>query len=123
VVNGFAFRWAVGDDCRSGADDYEYDLESTLAHEIGHALGLRHSLDQEATMYTRPQPCARDRRDLSADDVEAIADLYAPSAGDLPGAFGCSAAGGGGAPLAFIAVAAVFAVRRRKAQAAARCAG
>lgn len=122
AVNGFAFRWAAGDDCATGADDYQYDLESTLAHEVGHAVGLRHSEDPEATMFTRPQPCASERRDLAEDDLEAIAALYGgagPSdqAIDPEQPAGCSAAGGpgGGAPLLVIAWAAgaVLAARRR----------
>lgn len=127
AVNGFAFRWATGDDCKRGEDDFEYDLESTLAHEVGHAIGLRHSKDAEATMFTRPQPCARDRRDLAQDDLDAVAALYGDGSAidDQPEPpAGCSAAGGqgGGAPLLpFIAVGAVV-VRRRRRAAADRCA-
>lgn len=124
AVNAFAFRWAVGDQCARGADDYQYDFESTLAHEVGHAVGLRHSEEPDATMFTRPQPCARERRDLAGDDLEAIAVLYgdAPAIDDPNSApAGCSAAGGGssgGAPLLLIA-AVGFAVRRRRRLAAA----
>src|SRR4029079_10679816 len=122
AVKGFAFRWATGDQCNRGADDFQYDFESTLAHEVGHAVGLRHSEDPEATMFTRPQPCARERRDLSQDDLEAIAALYGDSAiddepaGEAPA--GCSVAGGqsGGAPLLVIvwAAGAVALARRRR---------
>lgn len=128
AVNGFAFRWATGDDCKRGDDDFEYDLESTLAHEVGHAIGLRHSEDPDATMFTRPQPCARDRRDLAEDDLDAVAALYGEDgAMDDPSAppAGCSAAGGqgGGAPLlVFIAAGAAAVVRRRRRAAADRCA-
>jgi len=125
AVNGFAFRWATGDECNRGTDDFEYDFESTLAHEVGHAVGLRHSEDPEATMFTRPQPCARERRDLAQDDLEAIAALYGDDAasddqqaGEPPA--GCSAAGGQGpgAPvLVLLAIAAL--VRRRLAYPAA----
>lgn len=129
AVNGFAFRWAPGDDCANGTDDFQYDLESTLAHEVGHAVGLRHSEDPQATMFTRPQPCARERRDLSDDDLSAIAALYGEGtedpATDTGTPAGCSAAGGSGAgaPLVLIAFAAVaVARRRRRPVAAARCA-
>ncbi|HEU5059788.1 MAG TPA: matrixin family metalloprotease [Kofleriaceae bacterium] len=129
AVNGFAFRWAAGDACATGADDYQYDLESTLAHEVGHAVGLRHSEDPEATMFTRPQPCARERRDLADDDLAAIAALYGgDGADDQPvdagPPAGCAAAGetGGGAPILFIAAGAMAAARRRRRAAAARCA-
>jgi hypothetical protein len=132
AVNGFAFRWATGDQCDRGADDFQYDFESTLAHEVGHAIGLRHSEDPEATMFTRPQPCARDRRDLAQDDLEAVAALYGDDgamddeAAPEPPA-GCSVAGGqgGGASLVLTlwAVGAVVLVRRRPRAAADRCAG
>lgn len=93
VINAAAFRWSAGDAC-SGA----YDLEATLAHEIGHALGLRHSRSPGATMHTHPQLCERDRRDLDGDDFAAIADLYGSTAPpeNVAGA-GCSAAGPGDA--------------------------
>ena len=131
AVNAFAFRWAAGDDCRAGSDDYQYDLESTLAHEVGHAVGLRHSEDPDATMFTRPQPCARERRDLADDDLAAIAALYGgDGASDQPidaeQPAGCSASGGGsgGAPLLVIlwAAGAMVVARRRRPSAAARCA-
>ncbi len=128
AVNGFAFRWATGDDCKRGDDDFEYDLESTLAHEVGHAIGLRHSEDEDATMFTRPQPCERDRRDLAQDDLDAVAALYGDgSAIEDPPATpaGCSAAGGqgGGAPLVLLIVAGAAALLSRRRRAVAdRCA-
>jgi hypothetical protein len=118
VVNGARFRWAAGDSCSDA-----FDLESTLAHEMGHALGLKHSAVEEATMFTRPAPCARERRDLAADDVEAIADLYSrPTAGDDQAATdgasmgGCSAAGTrgtSGGVMLLLVVAAVALARSR----------
>jgi hypothetical protein len=61
-----------------------YDLESTLAHEIGHLLGLSHSNVISATMqpsqalngtYGRP---ALTERSLSDDDVVAVRTVYGP---------------------------------------------
>lgn len=115
VVNGAGFRWAAGD---GGCSD-AFDLESTLAHELGHALGLKHSAVADATMFTHPSPCARDRRDLAADDVAAIDALYTapltdPDA-DRPAIGGCSAASGrsSAAMLLLLLAAATLARSRR----------
>lgn len=92
VINGAGFRWATD---ASGCSD-AFDLESTLAHELGHALGLRHSEFTDATMFTRPAPCADGRRDLASDDMHAIDDLYATPPQLTPdddATGGCSATG------------------------------
>jgi len=65
-----------------------FDLESTLTHEIGHLLGLRHSAVMGATMA---DSFARNGtrgivdfspRTLATSDVAAIRDLYGASVGD-----------------------------------------
>ena len=62
-----------------------FDLESTLTHEIGHLLGLRHSGVMGATMA---ESFARmgtfglvdlGQRTLSESDIAAIRDLYGPA--------------------------------------------
>ena len=42
-------------------------------HEIGHALGLKHSQKKESVMYAR---YSRSRDKLTQDDVEGIRALY-----------------------------------------------
>ena len=50
-----------------------FDLETVALHEIGHNLGLAHSLDVAAIMY----PTYRGtRRSLGADDINGIRRLY-----------------------------------------------
>ena len=54
-----------------------YDLESLLAHEAGHVLGLgEDTVDPEATMYFRSEPCDTRKRSLTEDDAAAINELY-----------------------------------------------
>lgn len=64
-----------------------YDLESTLAHEVGHFLGLEHSAVMGATMQPRQARNgvyglpAFTQRTLSPDDVAKARSLYAPDGG------------------------------------------
>ncbi len=49
--------------------DNDYRLVRVLAHEFGHALGLKHSEDQKAIMYRLIQS---DTIELSADDIASL---------------------------------------------------
>lgn len=61
-----------GRDCPLG----EYDLDNTMTHEIGHLLGLDHSLDGDATMYGGAPPGEVRKRDLLADDIAGVCTAY-----------------------------------------------
>jgi hypothetical protein len=77
------------------------DVQNTVTHELGHALGLQHEEAlQEAVMYPLAFNGDVDKRSLSSDDIGGIDALY-PLAGPGPG---CSAAGGGPLLLGLLAL-------------------
>ena len=49
----------------------DYDLQAVVTHEIGHFIGLDHTLDFSATMYAGYEPGSIDQRTLEPDDVDA----------------------------------------------------
>ena len=82
------------------------DLQNALTHEFGHALGLGHLDDADATMYGTALTGEVSKRDLSEADEDAILGLY-EGGGDLSSeptkveddafpwaSFGCSSAPG-----------------------------
>lgn len=52
------------------------DLASVLTHELGHALGLDHSSNTEATMYHSYSNGETKKRSLHTDDLNGLAYLY-----------------------------------------------
>jgi hypothetical protein len=73
--------WSVGTPVPGNA----YDLATTVLHELGHALGLGHSCGEggpvcnstlrDSVMY-RQVSAGESRRELTADDLEAIQTAY-----------------------------------------------
>ncbi len=56
----------------------EVDLDSLITHEMGHLLGLGHSLAAGATMMAGYEKGSTELRSLSADDVAGICAIYPP---------------------------------------------
>jgi len=54
------------------------DLASIATHEAGHFLGMAHSTDHEATMYTYYTPGDLKYQSLEPDDEKGICELYPP---------------------------------------------
>lgn len=96
------------------------DVQNTLTHELGHAMGLLHNAtDAKVVMYPSAPAGEVTKRVLAADDSEALRVLYAASSagandalvGEPPMAQGCSASMG---ELSMFALAAVMSVLSRK---------
>ena len=107
VLNAVDFTWTTS---VTGCGD-DYDTLSAVTHELGHALGLAHSLGHpDATMYATGDACEIVKRDLDPDDTAAIAELYAtpPAAGG-----GCDAAGSSSGLWLGLAAVVVLCGRRR----------
>ncbi|PKA61096.1 Metalloendoproteinase 1 [Apostasia shenzhenica] len=68
-----AERWAVNFSVE--ASEVAIDLESVITHEIGHVLGLAHSLVPEAVMYPSLSPRIK-KIELRIDDIRGIQALY-----------------------------------------------
>ena len=56
----------------------EVDLDSLVTHELGHALGLAHSLNLQATMIAGYVKGSSGLRTLGEDDVDGVCSLYPP---------------------------------------------
>jgi hypothetical protein len=77
---GFTF-FTGGTGCNGGIY-----VENTAAHEFGHALGMGHSADPDATMYAVSSYCSTSGLTLNADDLSGVEALYPPaSANTAPG--------------------------------------
>jgi hypothetical protein len=117
VLNAANFTWTTNP---TGCTT-QYDLQSALTHELGHALGLAHSMGHpEATMYATGDACETVKRDLAPDDEAGLNSLYPKPAEPAPAVAGCSAtrAGAGSGGLAVALAIALAAVRKRRTAAA-----
>ena len=73
-INSFRNEFSTGDDQSSN------DLQGVLTHEVGHFLGLDHSLVENATMFADYALSNLGTRTLASDDRAGICSIYAPAA-------------------------------------------
>lgn len=81
-INSFEYQFSTGNPVTSN------DLDSMLTHEIGHMLGLAHTLVKDATMYAQYQEGTDTLRTLSSDDLTGICAAYPPDR--VPSRTSCS---------------------------------
>jgi hypothetical protein len=81
-ITSFEYQFSVGDPVSTN------DLDSMLTHEVGHMLGLGHTLVTDATMYAQYKEGSDTLRTLASDDVNGICAVYAP--GRVPIRTSCS---------------------------------
>lgn len=55
----------------------QYDMQTIMTHEIGHALGLGHSSDTKTTPVMKPTFSTGEKvRTISSDDIDGIKAIY-----------------------------------------------
>jgi len=58
------------------------DVQNTIAHEVGHLLGLDHSPESEATMFAMAPSGETGMRTLDSDDIAGVCDIYPSGAAE-----------------------------------------
>jgi hypothetical protein len=71
-INAVQAKYSIGDPVQGA------DLDSVLTHEVGHLLGLAHTLDEDATMFASYTEGTNTLRSLAADDKKAMCAAYPP---------------------------------------------
>jgi hypothetical protein len=77
-VNSFRNEFSIGEAQSSN------DLQGVLTHEVGHFLGLDHTLVENATMLADYALSNLGTRTLASDDRAGICSIYAPAAEPAP---------------------------------------
>ena len=88
------------------------DIQNTITHEFGHALGMAHNpSDSEVVMYPSARLGELSKRVLSGDDRAGIGALYPPG---MPLNGGCSSSSGESTLVWFFFLFPVFILSRRR---------
>lgn len=96
---------------KAPAGELRYDVQNTITHELGHALGLMHNQEDElAVMYPSSAPGETSKRKLASDDIAGLAELYGKVQETEP-TMGCSATAS--APMWLVNLGLLLAFRRK----------
>ena len=79
---GYSF-YALDGSCNSNLGNGVY-LHDLATHEFGHMLGLQHSSDPSATMFSGYATCSTTPRTLESDDIAGLQALYGTSSSPPP---------------------------------------
>jgi hypothetical protein len=101
VVDAVHYHWSAG-----GAECHaENDLQTLLTHELGHLIGMAHTVGHpEATMDPAGHGCDISRRQLADDDRSGVVSLYSDAFEDDQGGCSIGMHRGGGSPWLFFAI-------------------
>ena len=79
---GYSF-YAFDGSCNPNLANGVY-LHDVATHEFGHMLGLQHSSDPSATMFSGYATCSTTPRSLESDDIAGLQSLYGTSSSPAP---------------------------------------
>ena len=116
-------NWVFGDfeDEDGNQDPTAFDLQSAMAHEFGHVLGVPHITENiEATMFPEIESYELLKRDITNEDETCMTTLYDGRELTEPFNVNSSSSGGGGgcqstniaSPLSFLILFVLFRKRR-----------
>ena len=77
IMDSSSRKWRVSPNQHCSSYGTYYDIQNTLTHEIGHAIGLAHNFgDKKATMYNKAGRGTTYRRTFSKGERELINRIY-----------------------------------------------